>query len=129
MRARESEAANAIVSPPHLQRDVGLGPVLDVPELHVRVPVHEVDTDQPLAALALEARETLAQRGACLLHTGGAVLTPGQLAGRRRHWRWIEGRLAKLSAGGGEEEDIITALLLFILNTIYHSFRLLFLLF
>lgn len=66
---------------PHLQRDVGLRPVLHVLKLNVRVPVDEIDADQLLAAPTLEAWQTLTDCGSRLLLTGGAVLTLSQLAG------------------------------------------------
>lgn len=66
---------------PHLQRDVSLQPVLDVLQLDVRVPVDEVDGDELLAALTLEARLTPAGHCPPHLHAQGAVLALGQLAG------------------------------------------------
>lgn len=48
--------------PPHLQRDVGLRPVLDILKLNVRVSVHKVDTDQLLTALTLKPWRTLTHR-------------------------------------------------------------------
>ena len=85
-----------VSSCPHLQRDVGLGPVLDVLKLDVRISVDKVDAEQLLAALTLEARQTLTHRGPRLVHTGGAVLTLSQLAGRRGR----KGHLTKLPAEG-----------------------------
>ena len=96
---------------PHLQCDVGLRPVLDVLQLNVRVSVHEVNTDQLLAALTLKARQALTDRSPRLLHTGGAVLTLSQLAG----WRRRKAHFTKLTTEGKspracERVDKITAI-------------------
>lgn len=65
----------------HLQRDVGPRPVLQVSELQVSVPIHEVDTEQLLTLGAAEAREALAHGPAALVHTVGPVLALGPLTG------------------------------------------------
>lgn len=83
---------------PHLQCDVGLRPVLHVLKLNIGVSVDEIDADQLLTALTLEARQTLTDSGSRLLLAGGAVLTRSQLAERRGR----KGHLTKLTA---EEED------------------------
>ena len=92
---------------PHLQGDVGLGPVLDVLKLNVRVSVHEVDADQLLTALTLEAGGAPTRRRARPLHAGGAVLTLSQLA----RGRGDKGHLAELSTDDDITADI--SLLLF----------------
>lgn len=66
---------------PHLQGDVGPGPVLQVGELQVRVTVHEVDAQQLLALGAAEAGQALAEGAGAPLHAGGPVLALGSLAG------------------------------------------------
>lgn len=66
---------------PHLQGDVGPGPVLQVGELQVRVAVHKVDAQQLLALGAAEAGQALAEGTGAPLHTRGPVLALGSLAG------------------------------------------------
>lgn len=65
---------------PHLQGDVGPGPVLQVGELQVCVTVHKVDAQQLLALGATEARQALAEGTGAPLHALGPVLALGSLA-------------------------------------------------
>ena len=81
----------------HLQRDVGLRPVLEVGQQEVRVPVDEVDADELLAARPPEAGQTLAEGAAGPLHARRLVLAVGQLAQGPRG----RGSLAQLTAAGG----------------------------
>lgn len=76
----------------HLQRDVGPWPVLQVSELQISVPIHEVDTEQLLTLGAAEAREALAHGTAALVHTVASVLALGPLTrvpGGRRAGRGL----------------------------------------
>lgn len=75
-------------------------PVLHVLELDVRISVNEVDADQLLAALTLEARQTLTDCSAHFLFAGGAVLTLSQLAERLER----KGRLTKLATKESKNE-------------------------
>lgn len=65
----------------HLQRDVGSGPVLQVRELQVGVPIHKVDTEQLLTLRAAKAWEALAHGPAALVHTVGPILALSPLTG------------------------------------------------
>jgi len=84
---------------PHLQGDVGPGPVLQVGELQVRVTVHEVDAQQLLALGAAEAGQALAEGTGTPLHARGPVLALGSLTEARlasgAGWH-----LAELAAAG-----------------------------
>lgn len=77
----------------YLQCDVGLRPVLEVGQQQVGVSVHEVDTDQLLAARAAELRGALTEGPPPTLHTRRVVLAVGQLTQRQ----WRGGDLAQLT--------------------------------
>lgn len=71
----------------YLEGDVGLGPVLQVREQQVGVPVNEIDTDQLLTAWSSKLWRTLTYGPSTSLHTRSLVLTVGQLTQRQRRGR------------------------------------------
>lgn len=84
---------------PHLKGDIGPGPVLQVSELQVRVPVHKVDAQQLLTFGATKARQALAQGTGAPLDTRGPVLAFSSLT-EARLARGVGRHLAELATVG-----------------------------